>query len=84
VGQPEPTEASDTEPPATRNKQRAPNDPRNRHAQTARVEPLPDSTIESDVGQMTEAIPEPPLFLPENSGNDSGSASEGNEIKPVD
>jgi len=84
VGQPEPTEASDTEPPATRNKQRAPNDPRNRHAQTARVEPLPDSAIESDVGQMTEAIPEPPLFLPENSGNDSGSASEGNEIKPAD
>ena len=84
VGQPEPTEASDTQPPATRNKQRAPNDPRNRHAHTARVEPLPDSAFESDVGQMAEATPEPAIFLPENSGNDSGSVSEGNEIKPAD
>jgi ribonuclease E len=84
VGQPEPTEVSDTEPPAARNKQRAPNDPRNRHAQTAKVEPLPDSAIESDVGQMAEATPEPPIFLPENLGNDSGSVSEGNEIKPAD
>ncbi len=84
VGQPEPTVASDAEPPATRNKQRAPNDPRNRHAQTTNVESLPNTAIESDVGQMTEAIPEPPIFLPENSGNDSGSASEGNEIKPAD
>jgi ribonuclease E len=84
VGQPEPTEVSDTEPPAARNKQRAPNDPRNRHAQTAKTEPLSDSAIESDVGQIAEATPEPPIFLPENSGNDSGSVSEGNEIKPAD
>jgi len=84
VGQPEPTEASYAEPPATRNKQRAPNDPRNRHAQTAKVEPLPNSAIERDVGQMAEATPEPSIVLPENSGNNSGSASEVNEIKPAD